>query len=61
MLSEEFRNSPFSLLSFWKVLEPSPANLIGLPLLLLFLLSKPRVSTSTRESGQEQVAVDQQS
>lgn len=52
--TEEFKNPPFSLI--WKILEPFPKkNSTGLPLLLLFLLPKPR--TSTWESGQEQAQI----
>lgn len=59
-LAEAFRNPPFSLLSFGKFLNRLQKNFTGLPLLLLFLLRKPRTSTGTGESRHEQVAADQQ-
>lgn len=59
-VSCRIQKSPIFSDFLWKILEPSPDNFTGLPLLLLFLLRKPRTRTSTWESGWEQVAADQQ-
>jgi len=59
-VSRRIQKSPIFSAFLWKVLDPSPENFTGLPLLLLFLLSKPRTSTGTWEFGWEQEAADQQ-